>query len=181
MRSARVVVAVALVMATFFLFAAPASAADRTRRVVAGGSESWATLAATGVNTSHLADEDDQVNPQACGKTVTNYCDTTLVVLANPVPPDDVDGLLKRNVTVALTGTNPVPNGGDFDLKVYESDPSGNRGALAADFAQAAPPESLESYSFEVATARTAPEKFYLVEVIYFASANSSAQVTVTF
>ena len=180
MSPARIVVAV-VVLATLVLSATPASAADRQRRVTAGGSESWTTRVATGVNTSHLAVEDDQVNPEECGKELLNYCDTTLLTLANPVPPDDSDGMLRRNVTIALTSTAPVPSAGDYDLKIYESDVDGGRGPLAAEFSQAAPPNSLESYSLEVATSRGAPEKYYLVEVIYFASANSSARVVVNF
>ena len=175
------IVATMLVLATVVLSTAPALAADRQRRVTAGGSESWTTRVATGLNTSHMATEDDQFNPEACGKEALNYCDTTLLTLANPVPPDDSDGMLRRNVTIALASANPLASAGDYDLKIYESDSNGAKGPLAADFAQAAPPNSLESYSFEVPTSRSGPEKFYLVEVIYFASVNSAAQVNVTF
>jgi hypothetical protein len=106
-----------------------------------------------------------------------------LVALNNPVPDADLDGILRRTTTMTLTEFGPVPGPvADFDLKIYDSTATGTKGALVnSPWTTAQPPAYEESYSFSVTTTRTAPIKYYLLEIIYFTTVQGSSKATVAF
>jgi hypothetical protein len=142
---------VALVLA---LPAVALSAPDRTVTVTGDTPASWTGPAQPAANQS--------TEGEPCGKSVTDYCDQTLVNVA-------VEGTLKVDVNGFST---PVD---DFDLVVYKSDASGTRGDRVGSSGNVA--SQAESVSLPHASG------YYLVRVVYYQTTGSyhgTATLTVT-
>lgn len=177
-------------------FAAASAEPARDFALVAGESQTWAGPQTLGLNTNYHGNHDTpvgqvndavrQVQPVGtCTTDQTTYCDLTLVSLTNPVPETDPDGKLTRSATFT------VRDGlGDLDLRIYESNEAGERGAFIGQ--SAGPLDTLdhtdldETYSVPVVTTRPTLAKptqaevstrYFLVEVVYYAAAGYTGGV----
>ncbi len=104
-------------------------------------------------------------------------CDFVHISATNPVPENDADGKLKRNITITINeflgGLQPPT---DIDFVVYHADADGTKGQRVEGgngtgwSANNLPNDPDEQVSFSVETTRTVPTKYFLVEVQYFTS-----------
>jgi hypothetical protein len=135
----------------------------------------WQGPNAVGTNTTpftgDIACGADQTDP-------TTICDVSLVEFSYPLTQAEIDA---GRTSHTKSGLISIRNGGpfpdpptDLDLQVLESDANGTpgaevgvSGAIDADWAA-------ESVPVTVRTTPTQPSKWFLVRVIYFASAGNS-------
>lgn len=177
-RIAALVVAGALAVA-----AAPARApevdADHTIELGIGDTANVEGTAQGGMNLSGYVD-----GTVTCTDSPEQLCETIFVAATNEVPEGET--IASGVVSVALNAQVP---GADFDLYVFESDETGAKGAEVASSGDAAAgqivgsdPAGLlytctdavdECLQFVVDTFDDEPTRYYLVEVVYFASAGS--------
>ena len=160
----RSVTSFGLVLVAWMLLAAPgASAADRTVTVTPDAPVSFRGATATGANVEY---DSDAGTP--CGKTPADYCDTTLI----NVVPGNIYETRGGGVQITLSDYEPNPTS-DFDMYIYRSDASGNRGALVG--SSGGVPGANESTTIKEASG------YYLVHVVYFAVTSSSYQFDAKF
>jgi hemolysin type calcium-binding protein len=144
---------------------AQAVAPDYNVTITSGTSpQSWDGTIATGANANY-----DSQAGEPCGKTPADYCD--FILLHVDVPPS-FWATQGGGVQVDLSNYTPSP-GSDFDLYVYASDASANRGPLAASSGNV--PGEPESTTIREASG------YYLIQVVYFAVTASRYTGTVTF
>ena len=78
-----------------------------------GASFTCAGKKVTASNQHYFTDLDpvgnEVMEPFTCNKTRLNYCDVALVKVSNPVPADDADGKLKKNIPDAGWQVRPDP------------------------------------------------------------------------
>jgi hypothetical protein len=157
--------------------AAPAAHAAKDQVVTAEKGATWTSAPASGLNTSFLLGE---TRGTCAGTDATNICDTTLV----HVTATDVESAV---ASFRIEGYRPTS---DFDIRVYESDAEGTKGAkvgtLAGDVDKDSPlgaddPRHTGPGDFETTTVPLAADEdtndidaYYLVVVPYFAVANDS-------
>lgn len=178
----------ALLLLPVALLAAPSASAeaatDRTLSVSAGsGSTTWKGTAAPGLNAYYFGVVGDPapatlgpLRRGTCGKTVTDYCDSTLLELSNPLTDAELAAgktSKTRTATITIGEYAPVPDPAtDFDLVVWAVDAAGNRTTeVARDGDQT--DTANETVSFSVKTTPAASTVRYVVDVVYFASAGS--------
>lgn len=157
-------------------FAAPdraiATALDATNTTV-----SWTGRDTPGANTSFFLDSFTKTGN--CAKTdATSMCDETLVQVGQ--------GIAKSSSKLTFRIADYAVPTADFDLRVYESNAAGQpltkAGSPISEYGEASglgslDPRSTSAGDFErtelSGTAFVKPGKFYLVQVVYFASAGS--------
>ncbi len=83
---------------------------------------------AGGINYTPIVTGGTQPEP-TCAKTPDAYCEATLVELTAVVPDDAPRGRLKATFDLLLSAQAPIS---DFDVFVYETDESGERGGRLA-------------------------------------------------
>ena len=127
------------------------AAADRRGTVTPGRRFTWNGSLATGSNVQYDADAG-----QPCGKSPTNYCDTTLLRVGVDRGFWNARG---GGVQVRLFDYQPS-SASDFDLYIYRSDARARRGALVA--SSAGLPAAEELTTIPQATG------YYLVTVVYY-------------
>jgi hypothetical protein len=146
----RLIVVSGMVAIAVGVLAAVASAApDRFGTTTPDTPYSWEGPSAVGHNEGY-----DGASGEPCGKTAADYCDQTLVNADAGDFYDTSGGGVEFSI-----GSYDVPTS-DFDLYVYESDPSGTLGDLAGSSAGAAGEEEN--------VAITDASGYYLVRVIYW-------------
>ena len=157
------------------------AAADHNIAVANGETKTWSGTAKLGLNAAITTDVPDRhcgdAEPGDFYYDPRTVCDMVHVSATNPVPETDLDGKLKKNITITinefLTGMQ-APT--DIDFAVYESDAAGTKGALVEGgngvgwSANSLPDDPDESVTFPVETTRLIPTKYYLVAVQYFIS-----------
>ena len=152
---------------------------DYRYEVNPGDAYTWAGKKMTASNQHYFENLDpvgqELMEPYTCNKTRLNYCEVALVKVNNPVPADDVDGKLKKNIQMRIGTFDPVPAPAtDFDLVVYASDASGTRKEEVAQSAAGAtsgddPAQfGAEAVDFTVNTTTAEPSRYYLVHIVYF-------------
>lgn len=133
----------------------------------------WQGANGVGANTTPFVADDI-----ACADTPDTLCDVSLVEFSYPMTQAEI---AEGRTSHTKAGTISIRNGGpltdpptDLDLQVLESDESGTQGpevgvsgALDTDWAS-------ESVPVTVRTTEAQPSKWFLVRVIYFASAGNS-------
>ena len=170
-----------VLLLAIFLAGTPASAAvDRRFAMDRGERESWVGQSKQLVTNYNYWDTAGlgAIGPVAtttCTKDATTYCEQILVELRNPVTVADEaagDKIKSAPVTVWLDGfgtlTGPV---NDFDLLVYESDPSGARGKLIASDGNLQNTNK-ELVQFSVGTDVSTPSAWVLIDVVYYQVVN---------
>lgn len=169
-----------LVLATVALGGAlPSSALAAAARTVEIGPEAtatWEGAQATGLNANYfnLLRNSAISKPATCDTTAQYYCDTSLVKLTAPVPADDEDGQLEHSVTVTINNYRPVPDPAtDFDLLAFESDAAGERGGELARDGNSTD-TAAEQVTFTLITTSENPTAYALIDVVYFATIDSS-------
>ena len=159
---------------------AKAETPDITQKVDAGTTYTWTGSTAVGLNVLYWGDPATGGNAtSACGDSQTDYCDTVLLEFSNPLTQAEIDAgktSKKKNATITINNFGPVPDPlTDFDLIAFESDATGTRGTEIARSGDFGPNQAGdESLATQLTTTLTQPSKFVLVEIIYFAVANSS-------
>jgi uncharacterized repeat protein (TIGR01451 family) len=150
-------VSLALLGAATVVGGALAVTPDRTGTVTPTSPFTWQGATATGANSGY-----DAEGGEPCGKTPDTYCDVTLLNVN--VAPSYWDA---QGGGVQISLNNYTPNAAsDFDLFVYKSDASGNRGELVGSSPNiAGRPES---------TTVTNASGYYIVQVVYFTVTASS-------
>lgn len=187
----------AMALAILPFTGASAEPPERSYELVAGGSQTWDGPQSPAINANYhgnldtgepaIDDEVRKVSPVGvCSSDPTTYCDYTLVKVSNPVPETDTDGKLSRPIQFTVREAL-----GDLDLRIYESNPEGE--AVTFIGQSAGPLDTLdhtdldETFGFNVITTRptvakpTQPlvsEKYYLVEVVYYAAAGYTGGVS---
>ena len=162
-------------------FAAAGAEVDREGLVVAGTPYEWDGAATTGTAFENMIGEvavEDVVVSDGlqCSKNPDAYCETTLVGFDLTLTEDEIAaGKTRKTVTGEIAiGTPTVPLY-DYDLKIYESDAAGTKGAEVASVGDLdeTPGEETATVSGIRGTIEQ-PIKHYLVEVIYFFSVQGS-------
>ena len=157
------------------------AATDHNVTVANGETKTWSGTAKLGLNATLVtAVPDRECSDAAPGDFYYDprkVCDTVLISATNPVPETDLDGKLKRNITITvndfITGAQ-APT--DIDFTVFQSDASGAKGEQVPGdngvgwSANDLPDDADESVTFSVETTRTIPTKYYLVHLFYFIS-----------
>ena len=147
---------------------------DRREAVTPEAPLTWQGSAATGANPyvtypSRCSSEDPKAR-----------CEHVLVEMTNA--PAAGEASTTATVTVSIDQFGPVPEPfTDLDLMVYESDELGSLGPFVGEsvwWLQTTPRG--EHVTFELETSAERPSRFYLVRVIYFASAQSGYRGTVS-
>ena len=169
-----------LLLATFFAGSPATAAVDRTLAVNQGQRMDWqgeSKQAVTNYNYWNPTGEGaiGPIGATTCTKDATTYCEQVLVELRNPVTAaEKAAGVTFKTapVTVWLDGfgtlTGPV---NDFDLLVYESDPSGARGTrIAADGDMQNTTKELVQFSVD--TDVLTPSAWVLIDVVYYQVVN---------
>jgi hypothetical protein len=159
---------------------------DISKKVDFGTTYTWEGSTALGLNLLYWGDPTGGNATFACGDATDNYCDTILLEYSNPLTQVDIDtGKTKRTKSTTITVNNfgPVPDPvTDFDLIIFESDAQGTRGTEIARSGDFGPQQGGdESVGASIVTTLAEPSKFVLVEVVYFAVANSKYTGTATF
>lgn len=133
----------------------------------------WHGPTATGANTSPFFGEEI-----VCGDTPDTLCDVSLVEFSYPMTEEEIAaGRTSHNKagTVSIRNGGPFPDPPtDFDLQVLESDENGTVGNEVGVSGEIDADWGSESVSVPVRTTPTQPSKWFLVRVIYFASAGNS-------
>jgi hypothetical protein len=177
-------VAAACAVAAVALAAPAAQAAPRAVSVTPDQpSAAWDGLPGPGLNVTWFA---DSLRPMGeCGADVNNYCDDTLVHFTTD---DEDQEITASTLKFRMEGFSHS----DFDLRVYESDETGepitHLGSPASDNSQTSPlgandPRNTFIGDYETVTvADPLPDSYYLVRVVYFTVApDESYQGKVTF
>ena len=147
----------ALVLLLLLAAAAPAQAApDRTVTPAPNTPSEWDGPSQTALNQNY-----DQDNGGPCGKTQSDYCDITLVNAG--VRDDTYYQTHQASLTIDVGSFNPPTQ--DFDLYVYESDASGNRGKFVDSSGNPA--------GLDESVTIPKPNGYYLVIVPYFVTNGS--------
>ena len=143
---------------------AQADPPSRTITITASDpSEDWTGDTATGANTEYdSASGEPCVDTDQVPPAHPEYCDLTLV---NVNLPSTFWGPKSGGLEVRLDNYKPVA-GSDFDLYIYRSNANGDRGAFVASSADL--PGAPEN------TTITEPRGYYLIQVVYFAVAESN-------
>ena len=140
---------------------------DRRGAVSPESPLTWQGTAATGSNV-YVA------YPSRCSSQDPKArCEHVLVEMTNP--PADGAPSATATATVTIDQFGPVPEPfTDLDLMVYESDELGTLGPFVGESVRwlGTTPRG-EQVTFELQTSAERPSRFYLVRVIYFASAES--------
>jgi hypothetical protein len=146
-----------------------------------GETKTWAGTPSPGANLNYngLIDES---TARGCSPDPQMKCEYALLALTNPVPADDLDGKLRRNVTVTLDEyTLPSPLS-DFAVSLYETDATGSvRGNEVGTSDNTEVPDPDEQVMVSVTTTTANPTAYYLVEVAYFLTVYSGYRGTVKF
>ena len=135
----------------------------------------WQGASAVGANTTPFTGD------IACGTDPTDpttTCDVSLVEFSYPMTEEEIAAgktSHTKTATISIRNAGPLSDPPtDLDLQVLESDANGTAGNevdtsgdLDADWAA-------EAVSFSVRTTPSQPSKWYLVRVIYFASAGNA-------
>jgi len=157
------------------------AATDHSLAVANGETKNWSGTAKLGLNaalTTNVPDREcSDAAPGDFYYDPRKVCDTVLISATNPVPETDLDGKLKKNITITvnefITGAQ-APT--DIDFTVFQSDATGAKGEQVPGdngvgwSANDLPDDPDESVTFPVETTRTIPTKYYLVHLYYFIS-----------
>ena len=154
---------------------AASAAPDRTGTVVAGTPYTWEGVVATGTAFENFIGA-RSVNGVVvtdglqCSKNPDSYCEATLVGFDLTLTEQEIAaGKTKKTANAEIAIGDPTVAAYDFDLKVYESDAEGTKGAEVASVGDLdeTPGEETAAISGIRGTVQ-APTAYYLVEVIYF-------------
>jgi hypothetical protein len=177
----------AAVLAALALATPAAAAPDKAATVTfAEPTQALEGDTATGVNVSYFLDPD--VTTGTCAKDPDNYCSTFLF------KADEFTGTAGSGTNRSATLTfrmDGFSEASDFDLRVYESDADGTKGAFlgypeTSDIQDTSPLGDLDpratflgDYETKVVTG-VRPGKHFLVEVPYFFAIEDRPVVTAT-
>ena len=154
-------------------------------KVDAGATYTWDASPTTGLNVMYwgVPYSDGVGATYACGDTATDYCETRLFELSNPLTEADTKPRRTKNVTITINNFGPVPDPvTDYDLIVYASDAQGAMGAeIGSSTNFGHEQEGDESVTLPIETTRAEPSKYVLVEIVYFSVVNSGFTGTVRF
>ena len=162
-------------------------AADFTGKVEAGKPYTWDGTVATGANWNYWS----QVPALApvfpvgtCTRTPQTFCDQVLVEFSNPLTQAEIDAgktFKTKTATLRISNYAPVPDPAtDFDLIAFASDAAGTKGdelGRDGDLTDTAN----ETVSFPVRTTIAQPSAYVLLQVVYFAVAQTGYDGTATF
>jgi hypothetical protein len=96
-------------------------------------------------------------------------CEYALVSVTNPVPQEDLDGKLKKNMIVTIDSFAIPSPFSDFALTLYDTNATGTlKGAELGTSDNTDVPDPDEQVVLSVETTRTEPTKYFLVEVAHF-------------
>lgn len=133
----------------------------------------WQGPAGVGANTSPFVGDDI-----VCGDTPETLCDVSLVEFSYPMTEEEIAAGKTSHTkqgTVSIMNGGPLPDPpADLDLQVLESDANGTAGAEVGTSGAVDADWASESVPVTVRTTPTQPSKWFLVRVIYFASAGNS-------
>jgi hypothetical protein len=158
----------ASVLAVAAVAAAPAEqqqAADHSVELQIDESATVDGGAPGGINVSNQTE-------QSCSKGPADYCETILVKLTNPYEEESAKKGRER-ATAVFTLTTPDVLVSDYDLFLYESDESGDKGSqigTAGEFPLLVQ-DSTETMTASITTTQDVQEVWVLVEVSYFSAA----------
>ena len=171
----------AALMAALPLTSSTAAPITHRVEVTAGQLKTWQGTAAVGANVNYNGLIDEGTERQ-CSTDAQTLCEYTLVTLHNPVPLDDLDGKVRKSVSITLDAfTLPSP-ASDFDMVVFDTDSTGaTKGNIVAESANTDVVDQDEQVNFSVETTFLSPTRYYLVEVAYFTTANAAYRGTVNF
>lgn len=158
-----------------------------TVKVDAGTTYTWNAVPTTGLNVLYWGEPNTGTGATySCGDTVTDYCETRLFELSNPLTEADIAAgktLRTRDVTITINNFGPVADPvTDYDLIVYASDVQGTQGEqLGSSAFYGYNQGGDESVPLSIETTLAEPSKYVLVEIVYFAVIDSGFTGTVRF
>ena len=157
-------------------FAGAAAEVDREGIVVPGTPYEWEGEVTTGTAFENAIGEVTAPNGTVisdglqCSKDPNAYCEAILVGFDLTLTEEEIAaGKTRKTANAEIAIGDPTVPVYDFDLKVYESDAEGTKGAEVASVGDwdETPGEETATISGVRGTV-DAPIKYYLVEVVYF-------------
>ena len=151
-------------------FAAAGAEVDHEGVVAQGTPFEWEGEPATGTALGNFTGGTVPQTALECSKTPDSYCEFVLLAFDVSLTEEEIAaGKTRKTANGEIAIGNPTLPAYDFDLKVYDSDAEGTKGAQVASVGDLdeTPGEETATISGIRGTVDQ-PIKYYLVEVIYF-------------